>query len=94
MRTSSLCIGAAATVLIGLANAGCVNPCGSNKCLGALGVDQEAGEAFCSSWLSLAPATTTVTEIETVTSTIIGHETSLSTLTVTTATITEYVVPL
>ncbi|KAK3306718.1 uncharacterized protein B0T15DRAFT_528074 [Chaetomium strumarium] len=86
MRPSTLCIGAG--ILPGLAAAGCVSSCGSPKCLAAVGADPAVGESFCSSWLSLAPAMTTVTEFETVTSTQVGVETALTTLTLTTGTTT------
>ncbi|KAK3994353.1 hypothetical protein QBC44DRAFT_340827 [Cladorrhinum sp. PSN332] len=85
MRSSTICFGAG--VLAGMANAACT-PCGSVKCLGALAADPAVGESFCSSFLSLSPATTTVTEIETVTSTDVGLETAFTTLTVTTGTVT------
>jgi hypothetical protein len=87
MRSWTLCI--AAGIFAGVANARCTKPaCGSPKCLGAVSADPAVGESFCSSWLSLAPATTTVTEIETVTSTLANLETALTTLTLTTATTT------
>lgn len=79
-----------ASILAGIANAGCISPtCGSLKCLGAISADRAVGESFCSSWLALLPTTTTLTEIEAVTSTVINVQTALTTLTVTTATTTE-----
>ncbi|KAK3321286.1 hypothetical protein B0T19DRAFT_445058 [Cercophora scortea] len=89
MKSWTLCIGAG--ILAGVANAGSCGPCGSPKCLAAVtGADPAVGEAFCSSWLSLAPATTTITEtaVETATSTLVEIETALTTLTLTTATTT------
>ncbi|KAK3684137.1 hypothetical protein B0T22DRAFT_520716 [Podospora appendiculata] len=88
MKSWALCIGAG--ILAGVANAGSCGPCGSQKCLAAVGADPAAGEAFCSSWLSLAPATTTITEtaVETATSTLVDIETALTTVTLTTATTT------
>ncbi|KAL1843506.1 hypothetical protein VTJ49DRAFT_1377 [Mycothermus thermophilus] len=87
MRSSALYLGAGA-VLAGLANAACTPRCGSAKCLGALSQDPAAGESFCTSFLSLAPVTTTVTEVERVTSTQVGVETRFETVTVATATVT------
>ncbi|KAK3326750.1 hypothetical protein B0H66DRAFT_168333 [Apodospora peruviana] len=85
-----LCFGLGAGVLVGVANAACAgSPCGGRKCYGAIGVDHTVGESFCSSWLQLAPATTTVTEIETATSTLVNIETTATTLTLTTGTITQ-----
>ncbi|KAB5533353.1 hypothetical protein GE09DRAFT_1176895 [Coniochaeta sp. 2T2.1] len=46
--------------------------------------DPLVGELFCSSWLSRAPATTTVTATEATTSTLIHVETALTTLVLTT----------
>ncbi|KAK4160163.1 hypothetical protein QBC43DRAFT_381399 [Cladorrhinum sp. PSN259] len=86
MRSSTLYFGAG-TVLAGLANAACT-PCGSVKCLDAIALEPAVGESFCSSYLSLAPVTTTVTEVEVVTSTQVGVETSIETVTVTSATVT------
>ncbi|OIW26729.1 hypothetical protein CONLIGDRAFT_601363 [Coniochaeta ligniaria NRRL 30616] len=86
MRPWTLCFGA--SILAGVANAGCIS-CGSLQCFGAVAADLAVGESFCSSWLSLEPATTTVTEIETATSTLINIETALTTLTLTTATTTQ-----
>ncbi|KAK3368468.1 hypothetical protein B0H63DRAFT_488509 [Podospora didyma] len=89
MRSWAICFGAG--ILAGVANARCApSTCGgSPKCIAAIGADAAVGEAFCSSWLSLAPATTTVTELETATSTLVSIETALTTLTLTTATITK-----
>ncbi|KAB5511679.1 hypothetical protein GE09DRAFT_1267761 [Coniochaeta sp. 2T2.1] len=88
MRSWVLCLGA--SMLVGMANAGrCISPiCGSPKCLSAVGADPLAGELFCSSWLSLAPATTTVTATEATTSTLIHVETALTTVALTTGTTT------
>jgi len=85
MRSSTLCFGAG--ILAGMANAACT-PCGSVKCLGALAAQPAAGESFCSSFLSLSPATATVTEVETVTSTQVGLEPALTTVTATRGTVT------
>lgn len=87
MKAWALCIGAG--TMAGVANAACAKPsCGSAKCLGAIGNDAVFGESFCSSWLSLAPVTTTVTEAEVVTSTLTNLETTWTTVTVTTGTTT------
>ncbi|KAK4164661.1 hypothetical protein QBC43DRAFT_344249 [Cladorrhinum sp. PSN259] len=85
MRSSSLCFGA--SILAGMANAACT-PCGSVKCLGALAADPAVGESFCSSFLSLSPATATVTEVETVTTTQVAVETALTTVTAVRGTVT------
>ncbi|KAK0612396.1 hypothetical protein B0T17DRAFT_405951 [Bombardia bombarda] len=89
MRSSwtTLCVGAG--ILAGVANAGPCSPCGSTKCFGAVNADLAVGESFCSSWLSLAPVTTTVTEVETATATLVSLETVLTTITATTATVTQ-----
>ncbi|KAK4153534.1 hypothetical protein C8A00DRAFT_43541 [Chaetomidium leptoderma] len=87
MKAWALCIGAG--IMAGVANAACAqSTCGSAKCLGAIGNDAVFGESFCSSWLSLAPVTTTVTEAEAVTSTRTNLETTLTTVTVVTGTTT------
>ncbi|KAK1756601.1 hypothetical protein QBC47DRAFT_401500 [Echria macrotheca] len=75
-------------VLAGLATAECTARCGTRQCRDALIADREIGEAFCSAFLSLEPATTTATEAMTETTTVASTETSVTTLTVTTSTVT------
>ncbi|KAK3373331.1 hypothetical protein B0T24DRAFT_593546 [Lasiosphaeria ovina] len=89
MKSWTVCLGAG--LLASVADAGCKIPttCGSPKCFGALGADPTVGESFCSSWLSLAPVTTTVTELTTAVSTQVTVETTLTTLTTTTGTTTQ-----
>jgi hypothetical protein len=65
----------------------CTKAC-SGKCVAALGEVPEVGEAFCSSYLSLEPATETVTETSTATSVQTTIETSFETVTLTTLTTT------
>ncbi|KAH7629118.1 hypothetical protein B0T09DRAFT_409761 [Sordaria sp. MPI-SDFR-AT-0083] len=66
-----------------------VPTCGGGQCLAAITAVPSIGDAFCSSWLSWTPATTVVTEVETVTSTHTNLETVTAVVTLTTATITE-----
>ncbi|EAA29191.2 hypothetical protein GE21DRAFT_3800 [Neurospora crassa] len=63
--------------------------CGGAQCLAAITAVSSIGDAFCSSWLSWTPATTVVTEVETVTSTHTNLETVTAVVTLTTATVTE-----
>ncbi|KAK0648624.1 hypothetical protein B0T16DRAFT_427662 [Cercophora newfieldiana] len=84
MRLSTLCFSG----LIGAAASKCVvRPC-SGKCIRAMSDAVEIGEAFCSSYLSLEPATVTITDVSTATSIQTNVETILSVETVTVSTIT------
>ncbi len=84
MKLSAICLGGLVTGAL----AGCtLKPC-SGKCVAALGEVPEVGEAFCSSYLSLKPATETVTETATVTSVNTIIETSVDVVTQTTLTTT------
>jgi hypothetical protein len=85
MKLSALC-------LAGFA-AGAFGKCTTNKpCRGqCVAAAMEVGEAFCSSYLSLEPATETVTETATVTSVHTNIETSFDIVTLTTLTTTMYV---
>lgn len=85
MKLSALCLAGFAAGAFGK----CISnkPC-SGKCVSAVG---EVGEAFCSSYLSLAPATETVTQTATVTAVQTHLETSFEVVTLTTLTTTVYV---
>jgi hypothetical protein len=85
MKLSVLCLAGFAAGTF----AKCVTkPC-SGKCAAAVA---EVGEAFCSSYLSLEPATETVTQTATVTSVQTSIETVVDVVTLTTLTTTMYVV--
>ncbi|KAM7210719.1 hypothetical protein V8F06_013897 [Rhypophila decipiens] len=64
-------------------------PACGGKCFAAITAEPAVGEAFCSSFLSLEPETTTVTEVASVTSTRTNLATVTSLLTLTTATTTK-----
>lgn len=84
MKLSALCLAGFAAGTFGK----CISnkPC-SGKCVSAVG---EVGEAFCSSYLSLEPATETVTQTATVTAVQTHLETSFEVVTLTTLTTTMY----
>jgi hypothetical protein len=83
MRRSALFLGFVTAV-----SARCsVVPC-AGKCAQAVSQVPEVGSAFCSSYLSLEPATTTVTEISGAESTHTNLETISTTITVTASTTT------
>lgn len=87
MKAWTLYIGAG--IMAGVADAACAgSKCGSAKCLRAIGKDAEFGESFCSAWLSLEPVTTTISEVQVVTSTLLDLETAFTTVTVVTGTTT------
>jgi hypothetical protein len=77
MKLSVLCLGGAIAGALGACTG---KPC-SGKCVAALNEAPEVGQAFCSSYLSLEAATTTVTETATVTSVHTKVETVLAAVT-------------
>jgi hypothetical protein len=85
MKLSALCLAGFAAGAFGKCTTN--KPC-RGKCVAAV---VEVGEVFCSSYLSLEPATETVTETATVTSVHTNIETNFDIVTLTTLTTTMYV---